>query len=436
MKRVLIITYYWPPSAGSGVQRWLKFSKYLPENGWQPVVYTPSNPDFETKDTTLLNDVSEHAELLQTKIWEPYGFYKKFSSDSNKKNINNGLLETNTSQSSVKKGAAQIAKWIRGNVFIPDPKVFWVKKSVRYLVSYLRENPVDAIVTTGPPHSMHLIGKGIKQHIDIPWIADFRDPWSKLDLLDDYNISKSSRKKYESLERGVLEASDICLTVSNNWAQMFKKLGAKNVEVITNGFDESDVSNSINEKSDRFIISHFGLLNHLRNPKSFWIALEQVCEEHADIREALEIHIGGTVDGSVLEELNGFNIVSEKIIRHGYIAHTEVLKWYQKSSLLLLLTFNSEIGKGNIPGKLFEYIAMSKPIIAFGHPEGDVANILNEANAGNCFPYVNLSVEHIKKSIIAAFEAKDSNDKNHSVERYNRENLTKSLVILLDKLSK
>ena len=436
MKRVLIITYYWPPSAGSGVQRWLKFSKYLPSNGWQPIIYTPSNPDFSTKDLTLLQDIPKEVELLQSEIWEPYSFYKKLGKGSAKKNINNGLLESNSKKSTLKSFISNFSKWVRGNVFIPDPKVFWVKKSVKYLETYLQDNPVDVIVSTRPPHSMHLIGLALKRRTNLPWIADFRDPWSKLDLLDDYNISARSRKKYEVLEKAVLENSNFCLTVSYNWAKMFKELGAKSVEVITNGYDYDDipVAPKASKAHNKFIISHFGLLNHLRNPGVFWRALEAACSENKELVNLLEIHIGGTVDKAVIEELNKLDIVSQKHTMHGYITHTEVLEWYNKSSLLLLLTFNSEIGKGNIPGKLFEYLAMHKPIIAFGHKDGDVADIFQEVGNGNCFEYELENLIPVKEAILAAFERRNMTDKNHAVEKYNRENLTKRLVTLLDKL--
>lgn len=435
MKRVLVIAYYWPPSAGSGVQRWLKFSKYLPQNGWQPVIYTPENPDFSTKDDSLLSDVPSEVEVIKTKIWEPYSAYRSFSSSSNKNNINNGLIEGGENQSIIKRKLTYLSKWVRGNLFIPDPKVYWVKKSVKFLENYLSEHPVDAMVTTGPPHSMHLIGLQLKTKTGIPWIADFRDPWSKLDLLDDYHITKSNRGKYEALEQEVIRVADVCLTVSNNWGEMFRELGAKNVEVITNGYDTQDVAIKENKESEKFIVSHFGLLNHLRNPQQIWNALEKACIHNEELNKQLEIHLGGTIDQSVLSQFDELPNLKDKVTVHGYITHSEVLKWYQKSSLLLLLTFNSEIGKGNIPGKLFEYLAMYKPIIAFGQEDGDVAEILGELKSGKCYDYSTEKVDEITNEILHQFLNKGSTDKNHSVERYNRENLTKSLVNLLDKLA-
>ncbi len=429
MKRVLIITYYWPPSAGSGVQRWLKFSKYLPENGWQPVIYTPENPSYQVKDDSLLKDIPSEVEIIRTPIWEPYGFYQKLRGGKADKNLNNGILET-------KQGGffSKVSSWVRGNVFIPDPKIFWVNKSVSFLSKYLKENAVDVIISTGPPHSMHLIALGLKKHINIPWIADFRDPWSKLDLLDDYNISKSSRKKYEYLEKQVLTRSDICLTVSNNWGKMFSQLGASRVEVITNGYDAEDVKLE-NVVSDKFIVSHFGLLNHMRNPKYFWRALNDLCAENEYFRTKLELHLGGTLDGGVLDELNQLEHLKPCLSVHPYISHEEVLRWYSKSSLLLLLTFESEVGKGNIPGKLFEYLAMNKPVIAFGHKGGDVAEILSQSETGWNFEYQMVNVESIKKTILESFNSLPNPNENHEFEKFNRESLTKRVVNLLDNIT-
>jgi len=429
LKRVLIISYYWPPSAGSGVQRWLKFSKYLPENGWQPVIYTPENPSYQVHDNSLLKDIPSEVEVIKTSIWEPYGFYQKLRGGKADKDMNNGILDE-------KQGGllSKVSSWIRGNLFIPDPKIFWVNKSVSFLRTYLKENPVDVIISTGPPHSMHLIALGVKKHMNIPWIADFRDPWSKLDLLDDYNISKSSRKKYEHLEKQVLMKSDVCLTVSNNWGKMFSELGASRVEVITNGYDAEDVKlESIT--SDNFIVSHFGLLNHMRNPKDFWCALNDLCAENNSFGARLELHLGGTLDAGVLDELNQLEHLKPCLYVHPYISHEDVLKWYSKSSLLLLLTFESEIGKGNIPGKLFEYLAMNKPVIAFGHEDGDVAEILEQIEVGWNFEYQAGNVGAIKKTILESFNSLQNPNQNHEFEKFNRESLTKRLVNLLDNIS-
>jgi len=207
MKQVLIITYYWPPTGGGGVQRWLKFAKYLPEFGWKPVIYTPENPDFEIKDDSLLKDVDSVTVVLKQPIWEPFGLYRKLLGKTATQK--QGVIEPSGSSL-----LSRFSLWVRANLMIPDPRKFWIKPSINYLVKYLKKNPVDIIITTGPPHSMHMIGLGIKKKLDIPWIADFRDPWSDWDVLDLLKISNTARRKHKTLEHQVFKHADKVLTVS------------------------------------------------------------------------------------------------------------------------------------------------------------------------------------------------------------------------------
>ena len=174
MKRVLVITYYWPPAGGSGVQRWLKFSKFLPQYGWQPVIYTPENPDMPVTDESLLADIDVRTEILKTPIREPYGIYRSMF----------GIRKDKAAGTRVHGKGGGFKSWlanvIRANLFIPDPRRVWVSSSVNYLREYLRNHPVDVIVSTGPPHSMHIIAMKTAEALGLPWIADFRDPWTKM----------------------------------------------------------------------------------------------------------------------------------------------------------------------------------------------------------------------------------------------------------------
>ncbi|MBL4710422.1 MAG: glycosyltransferase [Flavobacteriales bacterium] len=431
MKRVLIIAYYWPPSAGSGVQRWLKFSKYLPQNGWQPVIYTPKNPDFSLKDEGLLKEVPPEAEVIKTEIWEPYQLGRKLFKRRKESSNSTGIV-------SDKKGGIKgyFSNWIRGNVFIPDPKVYWRKPSVDFLLDYLEKNPVDVIISTGTPHSMHLIALDLKEKLGIPWIADFRDPWSELDMLKSYHILPLLMKRYKSLERKVLEASDLSLTTSRVWADRFKELGAKNVEVITNGYDESDFQFEV-KPYQQFVISHFGLLNHLRNPMNLWTALSELCEEREDFRRDFGLHLGGIIDPEILKQIQRFTHLKSSLKVFDYLSHQEVIQEYMKSSVLLLLLFNSESGVGNIPGKLFEYLAAQKNILGFGSGVGDSEQIIKETGSGYYFGYKS---EHytVKESIEKLYIASKKNAKvskiGQGIEHYSRSKLTEKLSVLLNKI--
>jgi len=423
MKKVIIITYYWPPAGGSGVQRWLKFTKYLPKYNWQPIIYTPENPYFEVQDEALLSDIPDEAEIWKTPIWEPYALKDKLFGKggksqsagvvSNKKSLKNKVLN-----------------WVRGNVFIPDPKIYWVKPSVKVLLKKIQKEGIEHIITTGPPHSMHLIGLGLKKAMpNLKWIADFRDPWSELDLLDEFHLSNNSRKKHKDLEREVLQTADVVLTVSEAWVEDLKRLGGNRVELITNGYDTTDFELKP-KTNDKFIIGHYGLLNHLRNPKNLWKVLANLCEENNKFNSKLEIHLSGNIDGEVLAEIESFSYLKGKVKQLGYLSHSQVLEQYNQADVLLLLLFNSNSGVGNYPGKIFEYFAAKKPILAFGPISSDAERLIEKTNTGKYFSYDD---ENLNIDILDLFNNPNNFD-FENMEGFSREKLTYDLANLLNSL--
>ncbi len=364
-------------SGGAGVQRWLKTVKYLREYGWEPVVYTPENPEAPAIDNSLLKDIPEGIKVLKQPIWEPYSFYKKFLGLKKDEKINAGFLTEKK-----KPGLAEkIAVWIRGNFFIPDARKYWVKPSVEFLSNYLRSNPVDAVVSTGPPHSMHLIALALKQKTGIKWLADFRDPWTNIDFYNKLMLTKSADRKHRELEMQVLKSADILVTVSSNWAKDFKQLCNREVEIITNGFDENDFD-IVDVKADKtFSIAHIGAMNKDRNPVAFWQALSELVNEDEAFRNELKIKLIGKNDVAVTEsiEQNGLQQFTELI---PYLPHNEIAKQICSSQVLLLPLNNTPNVMGIIPGKLFEYLAAKRPVFVIGNPAGDSARIVNEAGAG------------------------------------------------------
>ena len=423
MKKLLIITYYWPPAGGSGVQRWLKFTKYLPKYDWKPIVYTPENPYFEVKDEALLDDIPFEAEVWKTPIWEPYTLKDKLFGKG-ERSQSAGVI---TNKKSLKN---KLLNWVRGNVFIPDPKIYWVKPSVKVLLKKIKEEGIEHIVTTGPPHSMHLIGLGLKKAIpNLKWIADFRDPWSELDLLDEFNLSSSSTKKHKDLEKEVLKTADLALTVSETWVEDLERLGEGRVKLVTNGYDAADFELKP-KTNDKFIIGHYGLLNHLRNPKNLWKTLNDLCIEDSEFDNKLEIHFSGNIDIEVLTEISDFPKLKEKIKNLGYLSHAEVLKQYNEASVLLLLLFNSKSGVGNYPGKIFEYFAAQKPILSFGPEGSDTQSLINKTKSGLFFNY---DSENLKNEILNIFNGKNE-FKTEGLEKFSREKLAKDLSILLSNL--
>jgi hypothetical protein len=419
--KVLIITYYWPPAGGSGVQRWLKFVKYLQEFGIEPVVYTVESANYLKQDTSLLNEVPKGIAILKQPIWEPTAllFWKK--SKQQTKGISN-----------VSKGG--FLSFIRGNFFIPDPKVFWVKSSVSYLQKYLDNHTIDVIISTGPPHSMHLIAEKLHQKNTVKWLADFRDPWSDLYYNTDFNQLAFAKNKNKRLEERILRNSDCILTVSNSLKEELEKT-AKKVEVITNGFDdEFSASNNV-ILDTKFSISYIGLLPKQSNPKLLFKVLKGICKESEIFKKDLKLNFIGDISEEVKVE-----ILANKLDKNtdfvGYVSHQEAIAYQNKSQVLLLLIPNVKNNEGILTGKLFEYLKAKRPILAIGPEKGDLATILQETNSG---VIVNFDAEEKLKLEIVALYQKYKEDKltvNFSnIEKYHRKELTKKLASILKSLN-
>jgi len=378
MRKVLIITYYWPPSGGAGVQRWLKFVKYLREFGWEPVIYTPSNPGFPVIDNSLASDIPDGIEVIKTAIWEPYEFYKKLTGKKSDAYLNSGLPIPKKSPGLLD----QFSVWIRGNLFIPDARKFWINPSFRFLIKYLKENQIDAIVSTGPPHSMHLIALKLKKRLNIPWLADFRDPWTDIDYYKDLKISAFADHRHKRLEKMTVTECSAMVVVSREMKENYEKMGGKNVHLITNGFDPVDMEVAEVSRDQKFSISHIGTLPPGINLTGLWQVLTGLCETVPDFRMNLEIKLVGRVDQAVLDSLAEFNL-SDCLTRIEYVAHNRVAALMKQSATLLIaINKDSPNVKGILTGKFFEYLASARPIIAIGPTDGDLARILQESEAG------------------------------------------------------
>jgi len=427
-KKILIITYYWPPAGGPGVQRWLKFAKYLPEFGWKPVIYTPENPSYPLLDESLMKDVPKDIEIVKTKIWEPYQLAEKLNK-SNKK-FKAGQFDVGKNQS----WKSRLSIWVRGNFFIPDARVFWVKPSVKFLENYLKENKIEILVTSGPPHSLHLIGLNLKKQLpNIKWIADFRDPWTEISYYKHLKLTKSSDRKHRQLESEVFKNADITLATSYTDAENFKKNGA-NSFCITNGFDESDSNPQTLKPSNpktQFTLSYIGVLEQLRNPENLWRALNDLVQENADFAESFVLKFAGRIDDKILSTFEN-SAVKNHILNLGYISHDKAIEEMETSDILLITNFPNDSSKGIIPGKIFEYLATGKQIISFGPNDADVSRILVETKAGKHFSYDDSIA--VKEFILEKFNLwKDGNllKNDQNIEQFSRKNLTKKLVEIL-----
>ena len=441
-KKVLIVTYYWPPAGGPGVQRWLKFAKYLPEFGWEPIIYTPENPSYPLMDETLIKEVPNNLKIVKTNIWEPYQIAEKFSK-SNKK-FKGGQFDVGKNQSFMSK----LSIFIRGNFFIPDARKFWVKPSIKFLKKYLTENHIDTIVTTGPPHSLHLIGLGLKKELpNLKWVADFRDPWTEISYYKHLKLTSSSDKKHRQLEKSVFENADLTLATSYTDAENFRKNGA-NAFCVTNGFDVSESLSvgeleSLNETpkpsnyktlKPKFTLSYVGVLEQLRNPENLWKSLKDLCETNPDFANDFELKFVGRIDDKILNDIEN-SVLKNNIKNLGYLSHDESVKEMEKSDLLLITNFPNESSKGIIPGKLFEYLATGKPILSFGPKDADVEKILNKTKAGKHFDYSeNEEISDFILSLYKDWKSGKTIQNSANINEFSRKELAKQLANLLRKI--
>ncbi|SRX73550.1 glycosyltransferase family 4 protein [Aequorivita antarctica] len=423
MKRALIITYYWPPAGGPGVQRWLKFVKYFREFGVEPIVYVPENPNYPLVDENFSSEIPFDIEIIKQPINEPYRFAKLFSKKKTKQ-ISSGIIS--------KKEVSAMEKlmlYVRGNFFIPDARVGWVNPSVVFLSEYIAKNPVDVIITTGPPHSLHLIGMQLQKELNVKWIADFRDPWTTIHYHKSLRLNKSSERKHKELEASVLKRADIITVTSPTTKKEFEMITETPIVVITNGYD---VSEKIDFTMDtNFSISHIGSLLSERNPEVLWKVLAEICKENNSFKNDLRLEFAGVVSDEVKKSLESFQLI-ENCDFLGYVSHSEALTLQHKSQVLLLVEINSAETRAIIPGKLFEYLAAKRPIIALGPKESDIEGIISETKSGTFFGY--WDDEELKLEILQLYEQFQNGDlkiASEGIEKYSRRELTKRMASLV-----
>ena len=426
-KKVLIILYYWPPAGGPGVQRWLKFVKYLPEFNIEPIVYCPSNPNYPIIDKSLKDETPNGITVISQPIQEPYRFAKLLSKKSYK-SISSGVIPKRKRQSLVER----LMLFVRGNFFVPDARKNWVNPSVAFLSDYINKNVIDTIITTGPPHSLHLIGLHLKQSLNIKWVADFRDPWTTIGYHKSLKLMNFAKKKHNQLEQKVLNTVDEIIVTSNHTKDEFSLKSKQPIKVVTNGYDNNSVE--INSKDDKFTISHIGSLLSERNPLVLWEVLSELVSENQLFANAFQLNFIGIVSDAIINTVKSFGLINHLNIL-GYVNHDKAIEFQKKSQLLLLIEIDSEDTKAIIPGKLFEYMISETPIIGVGPKDSDVETIITESNTGSYFLYS--EKEKLKIKVLSYFEDfKNGPLKSNPVglQKYSRRNLTEKLSDILHQL--
>ncbi len=332
MKRALIVTYYWPPAGGPGVQRWLNFVKHLNDFDVEPIVYIPENPHYPIIDTAFSEKAPWDIEIIKRPIKEPYGWANLFLRKKTKR-ISSGII-TENKPSFIERAML----YVRGNYFIPDARIGWVKPSVNFLENYLSQKPVDVIITTGPPHSMHLIGLQLKKKTGIKWIADFRDPWTSIHYHRSLHLTDSSAKKHKELEADVLNSVDSVIVTSPTTRKEFSKITESRIHIITNGYEiEAPI---IAQPDDKFTLAHIGSLLSDRNPELLWEVLAELTYEREGFLSKLEIKLVGAVSDDVIRSLEKYGLKSNTNIV-GYVNHSEAKQLQHNARVLLLLENHS-----------------------------------------------------------------------------------------------
>ena len=380
MNRVMIITYYWPPSGGGGVQRWLKFARYLGEQGWTPVVVAPEGAAYPVTDASLSDDIPAEVEVLRVPIWEPFAAGQKVLGKEATKVERLGASAKQDAGSGL---TGWFARWVRGNVFIPDSRVGWVRPATRAILKHLANQPVDAIITTGPPHSVHLIGLRLKRATGLPWVADFRDPWSDIDYLDDFHLTRWARRAHQRLERTVVETADRMLVTARGAARGVEANPAR-VWWIPNGWDESDFHSPARPSdAGAFVLAHFGSLYASRNFTAVWEAVATWNAVASNRRILLQFY--GNTAPEVVASLAEHLTPGRDFVVHGNLPHRQAVDEMHRANALLIMHNNTNSGSRCIPGKLFEYLATGRPVLAVGPVPGDMAALIaDELQPAGC----------------------------------------------------
>lgn len=424
MQKVLVIAYYWPPAGGPGVQRWLKFVKYLPEYGIDPVVYVPRNAAYPIIDKDLIKQIPEGITVITSPIKEPANFFTGFLRKQ-ARSISAGIIPEKNSQSVWQR----LMIWVRGNLFIPDARVLWVKPSVAFLEDYIKEHQIKIIITTGPPHSVHLIGLQLRELLQVKWLADFRDPWTTIGYHKALFLSKWAKRRHEILEAKVLQTADEIIVTSKSTRAEFLIKTNRPVSVITNGYDVAPAQGVSLDK--KFTLAHIGSLLSGRNPQVLWQVLGEMIAEEPLFQACFELHLAGAISPEVITTIKQ-NKLDSFCVLHGYIPHEDAVNLQQKAQVLLLIEINSADTKCILPGKLFEYMVSGRPVLGIGPEGADIRNIMEETAIG---VYADYSQKELIKKTITDWFRKYQQEKLFSVARntdlYSRKSLTETLSKLI-----
>lgn len=434
LKKVLIMVYYWPPSGGSGVQRWLKFTKYLPEYGWQPIVVTPRRGTAPYYDDSLLHDVHPDTVIYKTGTLEPFALYNILQFKKKDTAVPVGMIGIKDS----KKLYHRLTNWIRANLFIPDARKGWVPYALKGAEKAIKEHDIDAIVTTGPPHSTHLAGLKLKQKYNLPWLADLRDPWTNIYYNHTLPRTAATRAKDKRLEDAVLTQADAVTVVSYGMHDEFCDR-AKNIHVVFNGYDEADIPDVYTGPTEKFQICHVGNFFPYMNVPVLWQVLSGLCKQNEAFAKALELRFTGLLDNKVLHDLVQAGL--EPYLKlTGAVSHQEATNTMAKANLLLFVIPNIKNNKLVVTGKIFEYLACRSEILPIGSTDSNVASIIESCGNNKMIDYEDgLAMQSIIERAFTYWHTHahtSPKPTNSNFTKYSRRALTGTIADILNHLAK
>ncbi len=410
--------------------------KYFRNHGWEPVIYAPENASYPIIDTSTVKDLPEGVEIVKTPIFEPYGLFNLAKGKRPAEQVKDVFLVHEKKNSFIH----DLGLWIRANFFIPDARSFWITPSIKYLREYLKQHPVDAIISYGPPHSMHIIAKQLHKEFGIPWVSDWQDPWTEIDYFSKFKMTSPARNKHIRLEKEVITQADALVMVSKNWCVDLEKLSGRSVDYIPFGFDESDFENITYQRSEHFTISHFGTFGTDRNPMNLWKALQELKIEFPLLEKQLRIHLAGQVDALVFQSIEQAGL-KEQLKYDRQINKSELFGFLINSNVQLVLINTPEEGikynnKGRVPAKVFECIGSRQPVLVIGPKDGDVADIIAETQTGITCTYEDF--DSIKQTIqtwyVNWLNDIPSTQPQH-IEQFSFNNLSKQMAEILNRIS-
>jgi glycosyltransferase involved in cell wall biosynthesis len=424
MKKVLIFSYYWPPGSGPGVQRWLKMSRFLPEFGIEPIIITVKNGAYPSRDESLLKEIPKGLRVIHTDTLEPFEIFNTLRGKKGNE-ISVGLSGMKNSSSFIQR----FGIWLRANFFIPDARKGWKHYALKAAIPLMSE--VDAIITTGPPHSTHFIGAELKKKYGKIWLADFRDPWSNIHYHELMPMWKSSLRKHKAQEDFILKTADSVTVVSEGMKREFANR-RDDIQVIYNGYDSMDFHTGITPDMNHFVMSYVGNLKPNQNVSTLWNVISELIQSNTEFAKRFKLRLIGKKDNAIIEELNAL-LPNENIELIDHLSHARAVEAMCKSNLLLFVIPQAKNNELILTGKLFEYLASGRPMFSIGPIAGDASKIIQESKMSPMIDYSDK--EGMKRALLDHFtHSKGESQTNENIKKFSRSFQTEALALALKKM--